>query len=370
MTELEILRNLFPLTNDYLEERQFTRLHMTVLGLTSHNLEVLLASSIADNADVDASDSEQWTALMWAARRGDATAVDLLLKAKANPRLVNFVGTSVLFHATEPMCVKLLLEAGADPTYISRKGRNALHYAVKHNNKEIIDFLVLGGADVNGRNDVGATPLSYAAIYSCSTAAEALLDRGANINTLDNDGDSPLYQSILSHADDVTQLLLDRGAFHTSINNFGFSLLHNTAMSGGRRTINILLAAKLSDIDPYALDREGKTALQRAQQRETKEEGFVDSFKVLLADITARNTSLQERASRERSADVTSERWLYSWWTCRKPSLNRLLWSTWSSILLYWILGLGWAGFIYMILLNRESLGGSNDTPTERDQGD
>ena len=354
----------------YLEDRQFSKLHTTVLGITSHNLmdQLALYNTVVN---LDAVDSIQYTALMWAARRGSATDVEILLKAKANPNSIDPQGKSVLSIATfapEPRCVKLLLEAGADPTHKSQLGHNALHVAAgNQDNRQVIDYLIHGGVDMNERDTYGATPLHQSAVMNYSISAQALLDHGAIIDALDNDGDSPLHQAIFSHADKVTQLLLSRGAAYIILDRFGFSILHFTAMSGGLRTIEILLAAKLSCVDPNVPNHDGKTALQIAQQRGMKEDGFVDKFKVLLDDISARKVSLQEQASQERRTNAAIRGRPRGFWTRWKPSMNKLqqLRSMLSSILLYWILGIGWAGFVYMLLLDKKGLSVPKDSLIE-----
>ena len=110
---LEALRGLFPSNNDYLEERQFSKLHKIVLGITSHNPSTELAVSCAD---IDNVDSMGYTPLLWAARRGDSEAVNLLLKAGANPNFCTSIGSSALMFAAGGsfLCVKLLLKAGSD----------------------------------------------------------------------------------------------------------------------------------------------------------------------------------------------------------------------------------------------------------------
>ena len=94
---------------------------------------------------------------------------------------------------------------------------------------------------------------------------------------MDNDGNTPLLQSVFSQADDVTQLLLFREATFTNWGSCGL-ILHYVALSGGLRTLAILLAARLQGIDPDILNREGKTPLQLTQEREVKEHGSMVKF--------------------------------------------------------------------------------------------
>ena len=280
------MRSLFPDNGSYLDERRFSKPQKIILGLDAGSLENELK---VNSSDIDAVDSTGYTALMWAARRGDNVALDILLRAGADPNIRSNSGNSALIQATrtpDPRCVKLLLEVGADLTIANDSGRNELHYAACcQDGKEVIEALVAAGIDLEKRDYFGSTPLSMAAMYNHAVSAEALLHLGANINCIDKDGCTPLHESFLYNADDVTCLLIQRGAeFTTSI--YGETELHRVALSGGRRTLSILQAApKLGSLDPDARDKDGKTPLQLARERVKKPEGFVEEFKELLGEI-------------------------------------------------------------------------------------
>ena len=84
-------------------------------------------------------------------------------------------------------------------------------------------------------------------------------------------------------------LLLSQGADYASWNSNGNSIFHEAAIAGSLNTIDILLAAKLQQVDPDAKNRQGLTALELAQQRETKPDGFVHKVRLLLVDVCSRN---------------------------------------------------------------------------------
>ena len=62
-TSLEIVRSLFPITDDYIEECQFSRLHKLILGLTSYDLVKELANC-GTASTIDTPDSQGRTPLM------------------------------------------------------------------------------------------------------------------------------------------------------------------------------------------------------------------------------------------------------------------------------------------------------------------
>ena len=276
-------------------------LHKIVLGISLRDLQEELRTC----GDPNQQDKLGYTALCWAAQRGDTKAVSLLLKASANPNIAQYRGISPLFYAVtlpDLTCATLLLEAGADSTAVDNDGYNALFYVASfQNSRKAIQLLVAAGTNPNTANCAGCTPFFYTCYQNHAISAQALLDYGAEINVLDKEGDSALIQSIFSHADDVTQLLLSRGAAYSSRCSLGNSILHLTAQFGGYSTVLILLAAELQSVDPDATNREEKTPLQLAEMRKTNEDGFLEKFQELLTSIRARNNSLDK--SQENGSD-------------------------------------------------------------------
>ena len=364
---LEILRGLFPDNGHHLEERHFSQLHKIILGIHSHDLEQHLA--ICEN-EVNAVDSEGATALMWAARRGDSMAIKLLLKANADPNIKNRRDATALSFATGSSylpCVRLLLTAGADSAQCNTSNENLLHQAAfseaTDNSRELVHVLVVAGVDVNGQDNWGSSPLSFTALNDNDTAAAALLDYGADIDSLDQDGDSSLYQAIYSKSHRVMQLLLLHGASYTSLGSMG-GILHYIASFGDLKTVDIMLTAGLVGINPDAIDHNGKTALQVAQERDGDSNEFVEKFQDLLADIRARNISLDEQV---HSGEGPSEEFT---WLCPQTWTRSLAKSlihgcilaisndiralledrSWpSSIWTYWILGLLVASIAFIL---------------------
>ena len=374
---LKSLQTLFPGKSSDLEERQFSSLHKIVLNITSRSLEEELSIC---GSNIDRFDSRGNTALSWAARKGDSTAIYLLLKDNADPNLVNQFGLSPLLYAareSDPTSVKLLLKAGADPNQVDDEYYNALHYAAEfQNGRETIECLVEAGVDVNKQNMWGSTPLTQAALMNNTISAEVLLDRGADPNVVDFERDSPLTESLYPGADDMTELLLHRGAAYISSTVYGDTILHLAALCGGLRTLSILQAAELKGIDPDATNKKGKTAIHIAREREGKPYGFLPQFQDLLAGIRARNASQEVSSQKDTnpvSPDSTSSNpaylsFLAKWVRQLKPrSINRRSGFRWpprlSTAMLHprtqwasrffwahWVLGLCCAGLLYLFL--------------------
>lgn len=121
------------------------------------------------------------TALMRAAKGGDAAAIKLLLAHKANIELPNDDGITPLMvaagmgHGANPTrgryktdadaaeCTRLLLEAGGLIDARARSQQTALHSAAQHGWSETVKLLVARGAALQPEDSRGLTPIDFAA---------------------------------------------------------------------------------------------------------------------------------------------------------------------------------------------------------------
>ena len=303
----ERLRAMFPCREGGYDEWQFSKLHKIILGLDSSDLGNYLAHY---PSETNVTDCTGRSTLFWAARRGDDVAVELLLKANANANLVANTGETVLYSALRSgsiACTKLILAAMTGVHYDERSPFSALHGAARYIDEEaLIKSLVKAGLDPNIPDDYGSCPIFSTMVNDNSIAAATLLDLGADIDSQDDDGDTPLMEALFRHADTVTQLLLQRGAKYSSIYSTGDSILHLAAKSGGIRTLDMLMTAELKGIDPYYLNREGKTATRVAQERLGKPVGFVEKMHELIIGIDTRNLRLTQGQKRDNNERVTN----------------------------------------------------------------
>ena len=93
---------------------------------------------------------------MWAANRGDSSAVDLLIKTDAEVDRFNDDRDSALLYAARSVdfrYVKALLKADANATVTNNEGQNALHLALYYQkDRDFMKLLVEAGTNVNGQN--------------------------------------------------------------------------------------------------------------------------------------------------------------------------------------------------------------------------
>jgi ankyrin repeat protein len=192
------------------------------------NVEVLEAL-IEAGADVNAPGADGQTPLMIVARTDNTAAAEVLLGAGA--------------------------DVGAREQW---KQQSALMWAAARGRAAMIRLLVSHGADVDARSLVhewprqttvfprskylpsgGLTPLLYAAREGCVDCVEELIAAGAQLNLPDPDEVSPLLIAVLNAHFDTAKVLLEGGANPNKWDLWGRSPLYaavdyNTIPTGGR----------------------------------------------------------------------------------------------------------------------------------------
>src|ERR1700734_486504 len=136
--------------------------------------------------DVNASQPDGSTALLWAAYWNDDQAVEALLAAGANVNASNRDGFTALSQACtngNPAMVEKLLKAGADANSFQAEGQTALMTAAKAGNVGAVKALLDHGAEVNAKESWrGQTALMWATAENHPAVVQALADHGADVN--------------------------------------------------------------------------------------------------------------------------------------------------------------------------------------------
>lgn len=151
-----------------------------------------------------------------------------------------------------------LLDRGVDVNTVDREGNTLVMLAVRDDNAELLDQLLLRRARVNVRNRHGDTALRLAAFAGKLTFVQRLVEAGAEINTY---GWTPLsYAAFNGHAP-VVDYLLKRGAQVDAKTENGSTALMFAARNGHPAVVDTLLRAKA---DPNIGNENGETALDWA----------------------------------------------------------------------------------------------------------
>jgi uncharacterized protein len=144
------------------------------------NVNSALTAPLPGRSGMDAGDTtlgSGTTALMRAARAGDAEVMKLLLAKGADPKLTTKDGSNALMFAagvgyrdkntrgseSEALAaLKVAIEAGLDLKQANSKGETALHGAADRGADTIVQYLAEQGADINAKTRQGFTPLDVA----------------------------------------------------------------------------------------------------------------------------------------------------------------------------------------------------------------
>jgi ankyrin len=181
------------------------------------------------------------SALMTAARTGNATAVKALLVrgADVNAREPNRGQTALMWAASQrhPEVVRLLIEARADLHARSRSYPIRVNYGGQSNS----------GGDPNNPITLadtqrgGSTALLFAARNGDVESARLLLAAGANVNDELPDGMSALALAARSGRTEMAKLLIEKGA-DPNANGTGYAPLHVAVLIGDLDVVKALVA--------------------------------------------------------------------------------------------------------------------------------
>ncbi|XP_021371906.1 fibronectin type 3 and ankyrin repeat domains 1 protein-like [Mizuhopecten yessoensis] len=187
-----------------------------------------VATTILESGEVniDTPDNLGFSALMQAARKGDAEMTELLVKFGADVNLKNSSGKTALMlacFAGQKETVKLLRDNGARYDDFDNGGSTAMHWAVDGGNAALIDWMITDGADPNiCDKHCSWTPLLRCASVSGNyQVASCLLREGASINCQDVDGKTAIMIAVINKNEQLLDLLLRRNADCTVTNKWG-----------------------------------------------------------------------------------------------------------------------------------------------------
>ena len=111
-----------------------------------------------------------------------------------------------------PACIKILLQHQANCNSKSKNGLTPLMLTAQRGNAEAMDCLLKGGAEKEQRDYSGFTALHHASFFNYPACIKILLQHKANINSKAKDGKTPLMMAKKEGNDMAYNCLLEAGA--------------------------------------------------------------------------------------------------------------------------------------------------------------
>ena len=280
---------------DWKNANDWTALHLAASKNAPTALQIL--SGFAE-VDINTRTRSGHTPLAIAVMQGCLQATEVLLKAKANPDVVNTEGWSALHIAAQkdscsivcllceaganteiqtdlkstPLCIAAmyghsetvaeLLKQNANPNTRNNHGWSPIHYAAAVNaDKMVRQIGQVDGADMDLKTNEGNTPLILAITHGARVAANIMVEAGADVNVKEPEGWSALHFAVDQDDLEVIETLSDGGADVNAMCNECKTPLMLAVMKASARAVQALLGALA---DPNLKDRHGWSALHMA----------------------------------------------------------------------------------------------------------
>ena len=228
--------------------------------------------------EVKSSNKNSLTALLKACQMDYVDAINILLNAKADPRIADVDDNTCLHYAVREGCSKVVLQAiinhGADVNATNKHHETALKWACETKNVCAINVLLNAGADPSIVDSNGDTCLHTAVLEGCSKdALQAIIEHDADVNSINKNNKTVLMIACRRRNIDAIDVLLNAGADHRMADADGSTCLHHAVYGDcsqmalknkGECTKVALRAIILHGTDLNATNKRNRTALMIA----------------------------------------------------------------------------------------------------------
>lgn len=183
-----------------------------------------------ENNDVDDVDNQGYSALHWAAIRGQIQVINLLItKYLATIDILSYQNETPLFLSVSSQnigSIRTLLMYGASLHYTNLNGVSPLHLAVVSSNEDIINELIERGSWLEQEDNEGESPLFYAIREAKPKIVKLLLEKGSLISHYNKDKQTPLL-----FAHELSSIDSDSEQVYKIISNFQFDLRKSASIN-------------------------------------------------------------------------------------------------------------------------------------------
>lgn len=227
--EIEYLRGIYRSWRD--EQRPFAPQH-TLHALSAEALPEAMKRVRPPVPEVVAAMQQAFEFV-----RSDRTEIPSLLAQKGltvDQRDVDGVSSLMVCaqRGSEKSAVALI-KAGANPHVVDLMGNTALHWAVIQNKRRMAELLLYFGANPNHLNALGSSPFAVSCIKEDSGMMQRLYEYKGDIASQDAGGNSPLHKAVGAESVENVWLLLVAGAAFAARNKSGATPLEMAQKNAG-----------------------------------------------------------------------------------------------------------------------------------------
>jgi ankyrin repeat protein len=200
---------------------------------------------LSQGADINATNYEGVTPLMFAAQSGHANMVTMLMQHGADAGIKPFNGYTALIAAirnSQPEAAENLLRNGAAINQADNNKVTPLMHAIAVDSFYIPDMLLYYGAAIDLKNSQGTDALMIASQLGRYEIAIKLLAAGADINAIDLVGNTPLHYATFAGQTAIMELLIVNGASLEVTNSSGYTPLSIAAAADNFSAARMLIA--------------------------------------------------------------------------------------------------------------------------------
>ncbi len=238
----------------YQDENGYDALIDAVHGEDDDRLIEMLTLLINSGASLTGMSTYGESAVRVLSRLGHFDAVELLLKAGANPDDVNLTPLMEAVAFGTLADVENVIKHGADLEAVDYWERTAWLIAIQTGDIAKAQYLLERGSNRDARGRCGKPPLFYAIENNHPAMLKRLLELGIDVNQTDDFSDTPLIEAADYDNPEAVDLLLAAGADVNRKGNTSPALNH---------TSNRVIALNLLEAgaDPQELSSEGRRAI-------------------------------------------------------------------------------------------------------------
>ncbi|MGB8366787.1 MAG: ankyrin repeat domain-containing protein, partial [Candidatus Babeliales bacterium] len=230
---------------------------------------------LQEGGNVNAADENGYTALHYAAEKGDLYIVRYLVDAK---------------H------IDLIAQENAQKNL-------PIHRAAEYGHEQVVAFLAEYGSPINKQNNDGFSPLHYAAQQGNVAIVRKLLERKASRALLTNNNNSPLHIALTNKHVDIAELLADQAVVNVK-NDDGNTPLMLASYFGYQKIARLLLDNYNVSINKKG--KNGSTALFIAARQNNK----------TMVELLLRYNAAPDIADNENNTPL--------WWAAKHGNTNMI----------------------------------------------